>query len=47
MPYFQSKEEESYPSSIVIKSSRFPTEVYHSNKVYTKPTQDELNTMGN
>ena len=40
-PYFQSKDKESYPSSIGVASSNVPAYVDYSTEFYPKPTQDE------
>ena len=44
---FQSKEKELSSSSIGVESSRVPTEVDYSARVDPRPTQEELNNMGN
>ena len=41
LPDFQSKEKESYYSSIGVESGRVPTEAYYSTKYCPKPTPEE------
>ena len=40
LPYFQSKENESFPSYIGVESIRVTTEGDYSTKVYPKPTPE-------
>ena len=47
LPDFQSKEKESYYSSIGVESGRVPTEAYYSTKYCPKPTPEEWNNMVN